>query len=498
MRPALHPYCRRPFPKLGKPAIHVRDRLISGPSRNGYHLAIGLFQPMHRVALALAFSIVCGCIATPEPENAQGPQQPGSNLWQEGLAEHYETPRHVRTRDAAQRNADVAPPADPGFAGFDAAIVGFMTAQDVAAGQLAVMHDGRLIYSSGYGHTKPDGTGPTNERTLFRMASVTKVMTHALVMMQVEQGLYDWTDPVFCLPPQPAPDCRIPLSPHPDHPVIDPRITNVTVEQLLAHTAGWGRSTDFMYRAEGTEKIREALGTTDVPARWQGAQYMMGLELANDPGTAYWYCNMCYMLASLVAEAATGADIGALFDAYLFRPLGVSGDIELGKAFPADRNPREPFYETDYERPSAYDPSEMVPGADGGYNIEMIAATGGLIGTAAAIAAVYEAYADLIPADTPLSLSGNNPYSMYDTREHGGLLDGTLSNSYWASDTRGSVGILQFVYLFNNAAPNRSCSETEEIPVVADEVGIEGCIPLALKTTLLNLAIAKGNEEGLW
>lgn len=419
------------------------------------------------------------------------------NLWQKGLATHYETPPQARVRDAAQRNADVSPPGDPAFTQFDAAMSAFMTAQDVAAGQLAVMHDGRLIYASGYGSTKPDGTGATNEQTLFRMASVTKVMTHALLALQVEQGLYNWTDPVFCLPPEPSPPCRIPLAPHPNHPVVDERLANVTVEQLVAHTAGWGRSTDFMYRAEGTQKIREALQTADVPARWQAAQYMMGIELANDPGTAYWYCNMCYMLASLVAEAATGADIGALFDAYLFRPLGVAGDIELGKAFPADRNPREPFYETDYERPSAYDPDQMVPGADGGYNIEMVAATGGLIGTASAIAAVYEAYADLIPDDVPLSISGNNPYASYDTREHGGLLDGTLSNSFWAADELAGAGTFQFVYLFNNGAPSRSCGETEEIPVIADQIGVEGCSVLALKTTLLNLAILKANERRL-
>lgn len=386
----------------------------------------------------------------------------------------------------------MAAPGDPRFAQFDEAMTAFMQNQDVAAGQIAVMYDGHLLYTSGYGHTKEDGSGPTTAQAMFRLASVTKPMTHALIGLQVEQGLYNWTDPVFCLPPTPAPNCRIPLDPDPKFPVVDPRIAHITVEDLALHKGGWGRSTDYLYRAEGTKKIHEALGTTGAPTRWQGAQYLMGIPLPTEPGTDVEYCNVCYMLLTLVAEAATGADIGALFDAYLFRPLQVSGDIELGKAFPRDRNQREPFYQSS-PGPSAYDPDKTVPLADGGWNIEILAGTGGLIATSAAVAAVYEAYPDYIPPDAMVS---PNPYQQtHDLRAHSGLLDGTLTYSAWALDKSGRAGPVQVVYLFNNGAPSQSCGDYDA-PLLGHIV-LSGCAPTALKATLVDLAIAKAEQEAV-
>lgn len=445
------------------------------------------------LALALV-SLLGGCLGSPAGDAGEGDATEQPNLWQRGLADVYATPPHVRVRDAAEREAGVAPPGDPRFAQFDLAMEAFMAAQGVPAAQLALMQDGRLAYASGYGHTKADGTVPTTVDTMFRLASVTKPMTKALVALQVEQGLYAWTDPVFCLPPEPAPRCRIPLAPHPDRPVVDPRIAAITVQDLVEHKGGWTRAdADHLYRAEGTEELQGLFGTTGAPQRWQGAVYLMGSTLTYDPGTTVSYCNMCYMLASLVAEAATGARIGALFDAYLFRPLGVSGDIELGKAFPQDRNPREPFYDSDYQRASAYDPDQMVHAPDGGFNIEMLAATGGLVATAAAVAAVYEAYPEHVPAWRGLSAFGQGAYEpSLDLRRHGGLLDGTLTGSAWARDTAGPGGTFQYVFLLNDGSPSRSCSEAAEV-----EDGLVGCTVLALDNALLNLAAAQARVGGL-
>ena len=409
---------------------------------------------MRRVVVAgiLAALLIAGC-ATPDGRDAAGPQptQPALNMWGAGLADYYETPDIALTRSSDERRADVAPPGDPAYARFDQVMLSIMERYDVPAGSLALMHDGRLLYASGYGYTKPDGTGATDTDKMFRMASVTKPIARALVSLQVEQGLYEWDDPVFCVPPEPDPDCRLPLTPHPYWPVVDERVADITVRMLVDHTAGWDRS----MRPDKLEIIQEMQDLFDIqgmPGLWHAGLYLMGTHLANDPGRTFSYCSVCYMLVGLVAEAATGVDLQALYDAYLFRPLEVEGDIELGKMPLADRNPREPFYISGVEVENVYDPDETVDAADGEYHFDITSSAGALIGTPEAVAAVYEAYpvglADLHLLG-PLPL-GIDPYDgMYDAHLAAGGQYGTNSLSVWAEDIQTNTGIIQYVVLFN-------------------------------------------------
>ncbi len=435
---------------------------------------------------ALLIPAFAGCLGDNEsPVNSFAPMD-ATNPWQQGLATWYPTPPHAEVRDAGARTADVAPPGSADWVAFDALMESFMEVHDTTAGSLAVMQDGNLLYTSGY--------GDADETALFRLASVTKPMTRALITLQVEEGLYDWDDPVFCIPPEPAPDCRLPIAPHDAHPIVDDRLANVTVEMLVTHTGGWGRSTDWLYRGPqdghpGTIGMAAALGV-DLPLpAWRAAQYLMGEPLADDPGSQLWYCNSCYMLAGLVAEAATGANLQALYDAYLFRPLGVEGDIELGRALPEDRNPREPDYACTGTRSSAYEPDKEVCGADGGFSMELVSSGGGLIATAAAVAAVYEAYPELVPhADFNVNQYGLNEPVM-ERRAHGGLLDGTSTKSGIVVDRAGAAGTLQYVYLFNHHRPATRCPE---IPtVVFDDIRM-GCMTNYFEQAIIHAALARG------
>src|SRR5688500_14753814 len=107
---------------------------------------------MWQAALVLAtVSFLSGCLVTPEGETVEDLPAEGGNLWEAGLAGFYETPPHVRLRDAAERTVSVASPGDPRFVQFDLVMEGFMVAYEVPAAQLALMQDGHLIYASGYG-----------------------------------------------------------------------------------------------------------------------------------------------------------------------------------------------------------------------------------------------------------------------------------------------------------------------------------------------------------
>ncbi len=398
------------------------------------------------------------------------------NPWQQGLDDDYPTPPIAENRSREERRSNVAEPGDPEFAAFDARMTSWMEEHNITTGQLAVMKDGKLAYERGYGHVDRAETEPTNASTMFRIASVTKPMTAALVSMQVEQGLYNWTDPVLCLGEDPAPDCRLPIDPHPTNPVEDDRLAEMQVRHLVNHTGGWAGSANHLTFGEGAIEVARELGIESPPSAWRTVQYLMGEELAHDPGGGENpYCNPCYMTAGLVAEAATGAELGALYDAYLFEPLEIEGDIEPGRMLLEERNPREPFYACDEdggsrETRNVFDPNETSCPADGRWSLQTQLAQGGLIATASAVAAVYELYAhhgyrllNFVPEDV-------DPFNAY---FHGGGNPGTSAMAMTIADEVGNGGKFQYVFLFNTREKGEHCQETESASPTCDRASLE-------------------------
>lgn len=452
------------------------------------------------VALVLITLVLAGCTDSGTDRDMEEAPTANGNVWERGLADFYEAPPHARTANATERRADLAPPGDPGFAQFDATMQNFIDQYAIPAAQLGVMHNGQLIYTSGYGYTNMDGTGPTDESTMFRMASVTKPITRALITLQVEEGLYEWTDPVFCIPPDAPDDCRLPIEPHQDLPVIDDRIADITVQDLVDHAGGWGGTMNHLYRPEGTEEMRAILGFDGAPNAWQTAQYMMGKELQDTPGTTFSYCNVCYMLAGLIAEAATGVEYNALLDAYFLRPLDLSGDLEISKALPEERNPREPFYHDDDMTPSVYDPNETVRQPDGGVNFNILFTAGGLTGTTEAIATIYGAYPDAVPPRATRWLEGQDAWAATHERYgHTGLLDGTSAMSIWAADRHGGAGTIQYVVLFNDAGPGSGDCEgrfSVDLPTGGNAGSDSRVCPMQpLQEHLMSLSVEKALER---
>lgn len=318
-----------------------------------------------------------------------------ANPWQVGLASFLETPDVALEASREDRRADVVHPGSPRFAAFDNTMEAFMEAYDVPAASVAVLHDGELRYERGYGHLDEAGTRETDARTMFRIASITKPMTAAVTTLMVEEGRLAWDDPVFCVPPDPEPDCLLPIEPHPDRPVVDERIGSIELRHLLEHQAGWsvdGPCNQPLWSSGAVEAAR-TLDVSTPPPAWRLGQWIMGAELARDPGDAEAYCNMGYVLLGLVAEATAGATLEAVYDAYLFRPLEISGEIQPGHTPPGERSEREPFYVCDEGRTqSVFDPDEQVCWADGGFHLQGILGAGGLISTASAVGAVFDRY----------------------------------------------------------------------------------------------------------
>lgn len=387
--------------------------------------------------------MLAGCTGTPAGPTALEPTaSPALTPWERGLAANATTPDLAPRRTAEERRADVAPPGAPPFAAFDALMAQFMASHEIPAANVAVLRNGQLRYEQGYGFLDEARSKATPPDALFRIASITKPMTAAVMQMLVDQGLLGWDDKAFCLPPTPAPDCRLPIAPHPARPVADHRLADVTLAHLRDHLTGWTRGpcTDPFW-AETPLRIAEQFGIPSPPPAWRTAQWFLGTPMEFDPGTDPGptfdtYCNMGYILLGLVAEARTGVGLGALYQAYIFEPLEVAGDIEPGHTLPELRNPREPFYACDGgPRQSIFDPSKEVCAADGAFDLDGILAAGGLISTPAATGAIYEVFGNRGAVRDPSRVSFNS---------HSGGLPGTATTAFRQGTPLGDVQIVVF------------------------------------------------------
>lgn len=158
-----------------------------------------------------------------------------------------------------------------------------------------------LAFARGYGVLAVDDSTPVTARTLFRIASITKVFTATAIMKLEEAGALRRDDPV-----------REHL---PWFELARPAVTGsvpVAIQHLLIHTAGMPRDsrlTDFGRRFQ--------------PNRGDAIAALPAQRLESAPGERYAYSNLGYaVLGELIAEKS-----GVTYEEYVRReilePLGM-------------------------------------------------------------------------------------------------------------------------------------------------------------------------------
>jgi len=190
-------------------------------------------------------------------------------------------------------------PDDP-LAGFDAYVSRAMDAWEVPGLAVAVVKDGRLAFSRGYG-LRELGTGaPVDSETLFAVGSTTKAITAAAVGMLVDEGALGWDDRVV----EHLPWFRL-------H---DPWVTReVRVRDLLTHRAGLGNA-DFLW-------YEQDAGTREIVER------LRHVEPAYSLRAGFVYQNIMYAAAGELVEAVSGTGWEAFVRTRVFEPLGMDRSV---------------------------------------------------------------------------------------------------------------------------------------------------------------------------
>jgi len=164
---------------------------------------------------------------------------------------------------------------------------------------VSVVLEGAVIYQQGYGVKHRTNGGDVDANTIFRIGSVTKQLTAAAVMQQVEAGTVFLDDPVTRYIPELEIDGLIPAD-------------RITVHHLLSHTSGYP---DIGFNPAGPTGD-EALSD------WAADQ--ADIILHAPPGVFYNYSNPNFNLAGLVVERASGTSYRDYMHGQVFGPAGMT------------------------------------------------------------------------------------------------------------------------------------------------------------------------------
>jgi CubicO group peptidase (beta-lactamase class C family) len=208
-------------------------------------------------------------------------------------------------------------------------IVARAVEQGDAPGVVAAVASGSTVHVEVAGRLAVDGP-PMREDTLFRIASITKPMTAAVVLTLVEDGLLHLDDPVEQTIPELA-DRQVLR--RPDGPLDDtvPAQRPFTVRDLLTFTWGFGMQ-GAMFTAPEPWPIFEAaqhlkvFGEPEPDATPNAEEWIAGLAelpLMVQPGDKWLYSAGSQLLGVVVARAA-GKPFDEVMHERLFAPLGMT------------------------------------------------------------------------------------------------------------------------------------------------------------------------------
>ena len=254
----------------------------------------------------------------------------------------------------------------------------FLKQWNLAGMTMAIVKDGKLVFAHGYGYSDVEAKTVVTPGNLFRIASVSKLITAVAIMKLVEKKVISLDSKVF------GPKAILKDSIF--NKVVDKRLYNITVRHLLAHAGGW--TLTYGDPAFNSLVVLEKTGETGAATMDSYCRFVAARKLHFEPGKRSSYSNMGYMFLSKVIEAASGKKYEDFVINDVLKPQGIL-DMHIGRSYLADKRINEvKYYEAEDSPmiPSFDGSGTMVPKPYGGNPIELLCSAGGWIASSVELA----------------------------------------------------------------------------------------------------------------
>ncbi len=210
-----------------------------------------------------------------------------------------------------------------GLADFDAYVQRVMQEWKVPGAAIAIVKDGKVILSKGYGLRDVKDNLPVTPQTLFPIASITKSFTVATLATLSSEGKLDWDKPVR----EYLPDFRL---------YDDVLTARVTPRDLVTHRTGLPRHDGTWYRSD--------LSREELYAR------LRYLEPNRDLRQEFQYNNLMFMTAGYMAGKLAGSTWEDAVQKRIFDPLGMkSSGFDLGASINSSQEVAHAYRKDDNE-----------------------------------------------------------------------------------------------------------------------------------------------------
>ncbi len=171
------------------------------------------------------------------------------------------------------------------------------------SGVVLVSRQGRVLYQKGFGLANPAFGLPVTPQTRFHIASLSKTMTAAAILLLADRGVLRLSDPVSRFLP--------------DY----PNGAKIRIEHLLVHDSGIPNVEEFPDLGDGKPYTAEGVVAT-----------FREKPLDFEPGARFRYTNSDYNLLALIIEKVSAQSYGDFLAANLLVPLSLASTTHDGDA----------------------------------------------------------------------------------------------------------------------------------------------------------------------
>jgi len=182
-----------------------------------------------------------------------------------------------------------------------------------AMGSLTVAKDGKVLYTRAIGYSQISGTEkkPLTAANRFRIGSITKMFTAAMILQLVEEGKLKLTDTLDKFLPQ-VPNAR-----------------KITILQILSHRSG----------IPNVRREQNAQGNVNTTPMTKDEHLALIVKATPDfePDTKFLYSNSGYFILGLIIEKVTGKSYAEALQEKIATKIGLkdtytaTGNIDVNK-----------------------------------------------------------------------------------------------------------------------------------------------------------------------